>query len=117
VSERLNWGLSWEATRFALIVSWPFTAYGSLLLLCVRGQPLNVWDVQEKVYFFGRPLTNIIYIFRAPGQSRTGDIWWALPLINFLFFAQWVIWTQLITLGWRVLERLCQWLDDKFPLD
>ena len=120
MTEKPDWRLSWEAMRIALIVSWPFTALGSLMLLPSGRESSSGWGEVygfiHGIYFvFGYPLTHIAYIFRPRGEIRPSDYWWAMPLLNFLFFAQWVFWTQLIVLGWRILERLCRWLDEKFP--
>lgn len=119
MSEQRDWRLSWEATRFALIISCPFTAYASLMWLCGQGEPWYVRDelygIGSSVYKIGYPLTRIIYIFRAPGQMQDSDHWWALPLINFLFFAQWMIWTQLVATGWQVLCWVCGRIDDRLP--
>ena len=67
----------------------------------------DFYEMGDAIYFyFGAPLTHIIFAFRGSGQLKDSDHWWALPLINLLFIAQWVIWAQALTLVVRLLERL-----------
>ena len=62
-------------------------------------------------YFFGFPLTRIADIFRPRGRMQVGGLWWSLPLLNFLLFAQWMIWTQLVALAGKAIDWLC-WRDE-----
>ena len=111
MTERPDWRLSREAARAALLVSWPFTALGSLMLLPPRGDASPGWEgyaFVDGVYFvFGYPLTHIAFIVRPGGRLRPGDHWWAMPLLNFLFFAQWMIWTQSVALAGKGIDWLC----------
>ncbi|MFL6230490.1 MAG: hypothetical protein ACJ741_17090 [Pyrinomonadaceae bacterium] len=114
--ERPNWRLSREATRVALVISVPFTVIASLLYLPVGSVDVPAWSESLGMgefiyYFFGFPLTRIADIFRTRGQMQSGDFWWALPLLNFLFFAQWMIWTQAIALVGKGIDWLC-WRDE-----
>jgi hypothetical protein len=116
VTERPDWTLSRGATRVALLVSWPFTVLGSLMLLPPRGEPSPGWGEAYGfiygIYFvFGYPLTHIAFILRPRGEVEPGDYWWAIPLLNFLFFWQWMIWTQLLALAGKGIDWLC-WRDE-----
>ena len=57
-------------------------------------------------HYIGGPLTHIVYVFTSDGLLETSDNWWALPLVDSLFVAQWIIWAQLIVLIARLLKRI-----------
>jgi len=105
----INFELSKKATRVALVLSLPFTMLGSLMwLLAPWRDPVNrveLYGCADPMYhYLGGPLTHIVYIFKPAGTLETSDTWWALPLVDALFLAQWIIWAQLVVLAARLLN-------------
>jgi hypothetical protein len=115
VIEPPDWRLSWEATRVALVISLPLTALASFFCLLGSGDlPAQdeAFGMGESIYyFFGFPLIRIADIFRPRGQVHLGGLLLSLPLLNFLFLAQWMIWTQLVALAGKAIDWLC-WRDE-----
>jgi hypothetical protein len=60
----------------------------------------------DAIFFLGSPLTQIVLQFRSyAGRGlESSDDWWAMPLVVALFLLQWVIWSQLIALIFRLLK-------------
>jgi len=52
------------------------------------------------IFSLGSPLTLIVLKFHAfAGRNlQMTDDWWAIPLVVLLFFAQWVVWSQILAL-------------------
>jgi hypothetical protein len=51
----------------------------------------------DMIYLLGAPATLVALIFPLFGHFFTDrDIWWAIPMMDILFFAQWVFWSQLL---------------------
>ena len=68
-------------------------------------------------HYLGLPLTHIIYVFKAKGTLETSDNWWALPMVDALFIAQWIIWAQFAVLMARVVKWIRIRNYDKNPLN
>ena len=58
----------------------------------------EVYLFGDLIYLLGSPLTLIVLglPFYAGRYLSDSDNWWAIPLVDFLFVLQWVIWSQLI---------------------
>jgi hypothetical protein len=100
----------------ALVISLPLTALASFFYIPFGAGDLSAqgeaFGMGESIYyFFGFPLTRIADIFRPRGQMHLGGFWWSVPLLNFLLFAQWMIWTQLVALAGKAIGWLC-WRDE-----
>jgi hypothetical protein len=56
------------------------------------------------LYMLGSPLTWIVLglPYYSGKYLKYSDNWWAIPLIDSLFFLQWIIWSQLVS---RMLRR------------
>ncbi|HEY6246303.1 MAG TPA: hypothetical protein VIX17_20290 [Pyrinomonadaceae bacterium] len=108
----INQRLSKKATWCAIAVALPFTLLGSAMWIMATfsSDPVRrveLYGCADPMYhYLGGPLTHIVYVFTPAGTLETSDNWWALPLINALFVAQWIIWAQLIVLVARLLKRI-----------
>ncbi|MGI8470490.1 MAG: hypothetical protein ACR2N3_18785 [Pyrinomonadaceae bacterium] len=63
----------------------------------------------DAIFQLGFPLTTILYIFLLKifgGNFTKESEIWALPLINFVFLIQWIIWSQLIVVIRRRFKKL-----------
>jgi hypothetical protein len=92
------------ATRLAVLLTTPIILFASFIEVAatLNGDhvaKIEAYEISDGLYlFFGYPLTQIINIFAKPSGPQDSDNWWAVPLLNCLFIAQWVIWAQLIAL-------------------
>jgi hypothetical protein len=92
------------ATRLAVLLSIPVILLASFIEVAAtlnadQAAKIETYEISDGLYlFFGYPLTQIIIIFSKPGGLQDSDNWGAVPLLNCLFIAQWVIWAQLIAL-------------------
>jgi len=104
--------LSNRATWFATALALPFVLLGSAMWISASWSSdvvrrVELYGCADPMYhYLGGPLTHIVYVFTPAGTLETSDNWWALPLINALFVAQWIIWAQLIVLVARLLKRM-----------
>lgn len=107
-----KWGPAKLHIRFGVmgaVLALPFIFWGSLFWLpspAAGTPPVYTHGARwgSLFYYFGWPLTLIILAT----AEHVGDLdflssnyWWAVPLIDFLFVLQWIIWGQLIALTIR----------------
>ena len=108
----INLRFSKKATWCAIIAALPFILLGSAMwTMATRSSDpvrrVELYGCADPMYhYLGGPLTHIVYLFTPTGTVETSDNWWALPLIDGLFVAQWIIWAQLIVLVARLLKRI-----------
>jgi len=103
--------LSDKATWFAIAMALPFILLESFMWLTAPSLDpvgrMEVYGCSDPMYhYLGGPLTHIVYVFTTDGLLQTSDNWWALPLVDSLFVAQWIIWAQLIVIVARVVKRI-----------
>jgi hypothetical protein len=108
----INLELNKKATKFAVASALPFVLLGSFmwLMAALSDNPVarvELYGCADPMYhYLGLPLTHIIYIFKAEGALETSDNWWALPMVDALLIAQWIIWAQLAVVVGRVVKRI-----------
>ena len=108
----INLALSKKATRVALALSLPFILLGSSMWITATWSSdlvrrVELYGCADPMYhYLGGPLTHIVYVFKPDRLLETSDNWWALPLIDALFVAQWIIWAQLVVLVARLINRI-----------
>ncbi len=95
-----------KAALISIICALPFMSLASWFW--IRGQepsiyPDTLYNLGDAISQLGFPMTTTLYIFLLSifGKFTKGSEVWALPLINFFFSIQWIIWSQLIVFIYR----------------
>jgi hypothetical protein len=108
----INLRVSAKATWFGVAAAVPFILLGSAMWMMATWSSDPVRRVElygcadPLFHYLGGPLTHIVYMFTTDGLLKASDNWWALPMVDALFVAQWIIWAQLILLIGRLLNRI-----------
>jgi len=100
-----------RAAAIAFLAALPFVLLASFCWL--RGpEDSEGYFFGDSIYLFlGAPLTLLV---RTISPLEPADDWWAIPLMDFLFFLQWIIWAQLIALVGRFTgSSYQQWVQKK----
>jgi len=122
-AEMIKLELNKKATGLAVALALPFVLLGSSMWLMAShsDNPVaraELYGCADPMYhYLGLPLTHIIYVFKAQGTLETSDNWWALPMVDALFIAQWIIWAQFAVLVARVVKWIRIRNYDKNPLN
>lgn len=98
-----------KAASISIILALPFMFAASWFWF--GGQKPSVYSdalysMGDAIFQLGFPLTTTLYYFllKLLGGTFTKESeLWALPLINFAFLVQWIIWSQLI--AWFLGKR------------
>lgn len=108
-----------KAAIISIIAATPFMVLGSMFWLTSVltdksggiGRALTFF-MSYLIFRLGSPLVQLFFLLLETLEKKVtlADVWWQLPLINILFLAQWLIWSQLLVLT----VRLTLYLIDKY---
>jgi hypothetical protein len=102
-SRIIDMKLNKRAAWIAVIAALPLVALASYSWIkAVTDKSVPTYEVYlfgDVIYLLGSPLTLLVLglPFYAGRQLSGSDNWWAIPLVDFLFILQWVVWSQLIS--------------------
>ena len=101
-----------KAALILIICAVPFMFLASWFW--VGGQKPSVYsdtlyNMGDAIFQLGFPLTTVFYSFLLNlfgGKFGKENDFWVLPLINFVFVIQWIIWSQLVVLIYKKFKKL-----------
>ncbi len=99
-----------KETIIAIIFALPFVCIASYLWLNASnfaGGTFEAYWYGDRIYNLGLPLTGIVIY----GPSNASSVissekdWWLVPIIDILFFLQWIIWAHILSFLNKVRKR------------